>query len=145
MSAEIASANYAGEGMKRVYENDAWTVGVKNYKVANSIEGFTELERHNKTDELFVLLGGRCVLLAMIEDGGMRSFRSTPMQPATVYTIPRGLWHTTITWPDTKLALIENADTGMANSDVLTLEQRDLNAARESIRAALSSLNTTKE
>ena len=50
--------NYAfeGEGMQRVFENEKWTVGIKNWKPANDITGIDCLERHNKTDELFVLV-----------------------------------------------------------------------------------------
>ena len=48
--------NYAfeGEGMQRVFENEKWTVGIKNWKPANDSTGIDCLERHNKTDELFV-------------------------------------------------------------------------------------------
>ena len=54
--------NYAfeGEGMQRVFENEKWTVGIKNWKPANDITGIDCLERHNKTDELFVLVEGSC-------------------------------------------------------------------------------------
>lgn len=33
--------NYAfeGEGMQRVFENEKWTVGIKNWKPANDITG----------------------------------------------------------------------------------------------------------
>lgn len=138
VSEAIQSADFDGAGMKRVYENNEWTVGIKNYKAANSLEGFKELERHNKTDELFVLLSGRCVLLEMYEESGRMHFHATPMRPAKVYTIPSGLWHTTITETDTKLVLIEDADTGMANSDTVLLEGTDLRGAREAVEAALS-------
>ena len=35
--------NYAfeGEGMQRVFENEKWTVGIKNWKPANDITGST--------------------------------------------------------------------------------------------------------
>lgn len=140
MLGEIRFADFDGPGMKRVYENNEWTVGIKNYKPANSLEGFDELERHTMSDELFVLLSGRCVLLEMNEEGGRRHFHGISMRPAKVYTIPRGAWHTTITETDTKLILIENADTGMANSDIMTLEASDLASAREAIGTALSSI-----
>ena len=32
---KIQSFEYTGEGMRRVYENGQWTVGIKNYKPAN--------------------------------------------------------------------------------------------------------------
>ena len=47
---KIQSFEYTGEGMRRVYENGQWTVGIKNYKPANDKSLFNELERHNETD-----------------------------------------------------------------------------------------------
>ena len=44
---KIQSFEYTGEGMRRVYENGQWTVGIKNYKPANDKSLFNELERHN--------------------------------------------------------------------------------------------------
>ena len=50
---EILNYSFDGEGMQRVFENEKWTVGIKNWKPANDITGINNLERHNKTDELF--------------------------------------------------------------------------------------------
>jgi len=52
----IASFEFSGEGMTRVYENAKWTVGIKNYKPANDIANADCIERHNQTDSsLFCL------------------------------------------------------------------------------------------
>lgn len=60
---EILNYSFDGEGMQRVFENEKWTVGIKNWKPANDITGINNLERHNKTDELFVLVAGSCTLI----------------------------------------------------------------------------------
>ena len=59
----IEKSEYSGEGLVRVYENETWMVGIKNWKPANDIANIDCLERHNETDELFVLLAGSCTLL----------------------------------------------------------------------------------
>ena len=133
MSGSIASAVFDGAAMKRVYENDAWTVGIKNYRPIDSIEGFWELGRHNKTDELFVLLAGACVLVTMEERGGKREYSCADMQPGAVYTIPRGVWHITITEKGAKLLIVEASSTGPANSDVMTLGETDRAALRRAV------------
>ena len=46
---EILNYSFDGEGMQRVFENEKWTVGIKNWKPANDITGINNLERHNKT------------------------------------------------------------------------------------------------
>ena len=118
---KIQSLEMNGEGMQRVYENEKWTVGIKNWKPANDITGLDCLERHNKTDELFVLLSGRCTLISAEETDGELKMEALEMEPFKVYNIPQSLWHNTVTQKDTKMILIEDVSTGMENSDILDL------------------------
>ena len=114
---KILEYAYEGEGMTRVFENEKWMVGVKNWKPMNDIANINCLERHNETDELFILLQGRCTLLYANETESGLEISAVPMKPLKVYNIPRCLWHNTVTERDTKLALIEDSSTGPANSD----------------------------
>ncbi|NLJ45571.1 MAG: cupin [Treponema sp.] len=134
----IESFGHDGEGLSRVYENDRWMVAVKNWKPANDIEGIDCLERHNETDELFILLAGRCVLLSGVRNpGGGTEIEAVSMEPGRLYKIPRGLWHNTVTRKDTKLLLVEAPETSMANSEVLPLDEAEKAAARELARKSL--------
>lgn len=135
----ISYLQHNGEGMARVYENAAWMVGLKNYKPANDAKLFTEIERHRQTDELFLLLEGSCVLLSAFEEGGVLRFEARAMERGVLAVIPSGLWHTTITRPGTRLALIEAPGTGAANSDVRLLSGTDLAAARAAVIAPTAS------
>lgn len=117
---------YAGEGLKRGYENKEWTVGLKNYKKANDIEFINNLERHNKTDELFVLVEWKCTIVTAEEKGEDLFFKAETMASNTIYTIPKTLWHNTITDREAKLILIENSDTSMENSDIMELDNEQL-------------------
>ncbi len=117
---------YDGEGMKRVFENEKWTVGIKNWKPANDITGIDCLERHNKTDELFVLVAGSCTLIYANETSDGYQFEAVKMEPHKVYNIPATLWHNTVTRKDTKMILIEDSNTSMENSDILTLTKEQI-------------------
>ena len=119
----IEVKEFSGEGMSRIYENQKWTVGIKNWKPANDISGIDCLERHNETDELFVLLGGRCTLIYANEKGQNLEIEALKMEPFKVYNIPATLWHNTVTRKDTKMVLIEDSSTGSHNSDVLSLKE----------------------
>ncbi|MDR1251802.1 MAG: hypothetical protein LBK62_06500 [Treponema sp.] len=119
---KIEVKDFSGEGMSRVYENGKWMVGIKNWKPANDITGIDCLERHNETDELFVLLAGRCTLVYANEKGGDLEIAAVEMEPFKVYNIPASLWHNTVTQRDTKMALIEDSSTGANNSDMLALK-----------------------
>ena len=109
-------------------------VGVKNWKPENDIAGLTCLERHNQTDELFVLLEGECTLVYANEDAGKLSFQALPMEKGKVYNVVRSLWHNTVTKPGVKLLLVEDPRTGMDNSDIRDLTEAELNTLRDMVR-----------
>lgn len=123
---EIKNYDFVGEGMHRVYENEKWCIGLKNWKPANDITGISNLERHNTTDEMFVLLNGECTLIQgdTLEEGKM-FFKAYPMEKGKLYVIPKSVWHNTITQKDTKLVLIEDSNCSGENSDVreLTMDE----------------------
>lgn len=119
----IINYEFSGEGMQRVFENEKWTVGIKNWKPANDVTGIDCLERHNQTDELFVLVQGACTLVYANEADGKLEFGSVKMELNKVYNIPATLWHNTITQKDTKMILIEDSNTSMDNSDILNLNE----------------------
>lgn len=128
---EIKKFEYEGEGLTRVFENEKWMVGIKNWKPANDIANTNCLERHNKTDELFVLLAGECVLLYANEVNGTLEIGAVKMEPMKVYDIPPTLWHNTVTRKDTKMILVEDSATGAANSDVLDLTPGQIARVKE--------------
>lgn len=131
---KIQSFEMNGEGMQRVYENEKWTVGIKNWKPANDITGLDCLERHNKTDELFVLLSGRCTLISAEETDGELKMEALEMEPFKVYNIPQSLWHNTVTQKDTKMILIEDVSTGMENSDILDLTPAQMETLKSLVK-----------
>lgn len=131
---KIEVSGFSGEGMHRVYENQKWTVGIKNYKPANDILGIDMLERHNATDELFVLLAGSCTLISAEETAGGLKFEKLEMEPGKVYSIPRSLWHNTVTTKGTKMVLIEDSATGESNSDFYRLSGQEIGEIRALVR-----------
>jgi len=131
---KIECFEYHGEGMGNVYANERWMVGLKNWKPANDITGIDCLERHNLTDELFVLLSGECTLIYANETPNGLEIDAVKMEPYKVYNIPATLWHNTVTRKDTKLVLFEDSSTSMENSDVLPLDEEQIARIRELVR-----------
>ena len=131
---EILKYAFEGEGLTRVFENEKWMVGIKNWKPMNDIANINNLERHNETDELFILLNGQCTLLYANETADGLDIQAVRMEPLKVYNIPRTLWHNTVTQRDTKLALIEDSSTGSANSDNLDLTEAQIARVHELVK-----------
>jgi ureidoglycolate hydrolase len=117
----IQESGYDGEGLKLLYDQGDWVIGIKNYKVANDISTLEVLEKHNLTDESFVLLEGDCSLVAKIED----SIEVKKMKKNHLYTIDKGIWHTTIMVKGTKMILIEKSNTSMENSELYRLTTQE--------------------
>ena len=127
---KIQEFTYEGKGLVRVFENEKWMVGIKNWKPENDISGLTCLERHNITDELFILLAGRCTLLYANETDSGLVIEKVEMEPMKVYNIPTGLWHNTVTEPGVKLILVEDSTCSGQNSDILNLTDAQLQTVR---------------
>ena len=79
---------------------------------------FTYLERHNETDELFVLLEGECTLY--VADGvgdALGQISTVVMEKRKMYNIKKGVWHNLAGNEQMVLLIVENADTSKGNSD----------------------------
>lgn len=127
---KIQELSYEGEALSWVHTTKNWGVGIKNYKPANDIANLSNLERHNGTDELFILLDGYCCLLYANEVDGALKIEKLPMEQGRVYAIPAGLLHNTITRPGVKLALIEDCHSAQTNSDVIQLTEEQIAQAK---------------
>ena len=100
---------FEGCHYKRGIEYGEWCVAFLNHG-----ERFADpkyVERHNNTDEVFVLLAGEATLL--IGEARQR----VKMEQGKFYNVRKGTWHQIITTPGARCLIVENADTGLANSD----------------------------
>ena len=127
---EILNYSFDGEGMQRVFENEKWTVGIKNWKPANDITGINNLERHNKTDELFVLVAGSCTLIYANEVEGGLDIAAGELEPSRVDKSPATLWRLTVRCTAARLCLLEDSNTSMDNSDILDLKEDQIAAIK---------------
>ncbi|HAI86728.1 MAG TPA: hypothetical protein DCL63_07050 [Firmicutes bacterium] len=96
----------------------------------NSGDAIRQMERHNETDEVFVLLQGESILFAGDGQGGcgVGAIDCARMDSLRVYNVRKGVWHACALGPDAIVLVIENSDTGAGNSDhaQLTPDQRKL-------------------
>ena len=106
-----------GDGYIRMAEYDAWVVALCNPAERFTEEGRTYLERHNETDEVFVLLEGSAYLTIGLE------MTRVDLEPNKIYNVKKGVWHSHIMSPDAKVLIVENSNTSAANSDKLPLSE----------------------
>ncbi len=98
-----------------------WRVAVLRYIDGLNPENISAMECHNETDEVFVLLNGRCILFIGDGDGELEMIHPVDMLPQKVYNVKRGVYHTHTLSRDAIVLIVENRNTGPNNSDCLSL------------------------
>lgn len=105
-----------GEDYIRLVNNAKWTLATLNWAPRFEEKNITDVERHNLTDETFVLLQGKATLLI-----GEKAER-VEMEPLKYYNIRAGIWHNIFVSRDARVLVAENANTSKDNSDYLCLK-----------------------
>lgn len=97
-------------------QHDKWSVGMLAY--GEKFSRFSMLERHNCTDEVFVLVKGQATLYVADENIKVTAHE---MEQGAVYNVKKGEWHHIVVSRDALVMVVENSDTTRENSDYLTL------------------------
>jgi hypothetical protein len=118
-------------GYKPLVDYAGWRVAVLNYSHDLRPENITALQRHNETDEVFVLLRGRCILFLGEGDAVVGTIHGQEMMPHTLYNVKQKVWHSHTLSDDAMVLVVENRDTTFDNSPFcpLTSDQQDFIAA----------------
>ena len=113
-----------GPSYKPLVDFEAWRVAILNASDDLLPENLTRMQRHNQTDEVFVLLAGRCILF--VGDGveTVTRLHAVELAPGQVYNVRRAVWHTHTLSADAKVLVVENRDTTYDNSPFTALDQR---------------------
>lgn len=111
MKIDVIDATHEGYLTKHIYES--WRVGL--ITPAERFEKITYLERHNLTDEIFILLTGRAVLIGKDDDG----LHMIELESGKLYCVPKAYWHNVRVYQNTVVAVVENVDTSKENTDYL--------------------------
>jgi ureidoglycolate hydrolase len=82
-----------------------------------------EMERHLGTDEVFVLVKGRGVLILGGNEARVEGLMDVEMETGTVYNIRMNTWHGILMSPDASVVIVENDDTCDANSEKCALDE----------------------
>jgi hypothetical protein len=114
--------DYTGEGYRPLIDYGAWRVAILRYIDELLPQNIGKLQRHDETDEVFVLLGGRCLLFIAEGTDRVGEIHAQDMQPLKLYNIKRGAWHTHTLDDHATVLIIENRDTDPGNSPEIELE-----------------------
>ena len=108
---------YDGLNYQTAMKFGSWRVAYLNHD-DEFVEGnLKKIERHNESDEVFILLTGKATLIIGEE------LNRVEMEPYKLYNVPKGVWHHIYTSEGTRVLIVENEDTGSENSEYLFIEK----------------------
>ena len=114
--------NHTDQGYRPVIDFSTWRVAVLNYGEDLKPTNIASMQRHDETDEVFVLLKGRCLLY--IGDGleSVTEIFAENMHPHQVYNVKKGVWHNHTLSEDAMVLIVENRNTTYDNSPFCPLQ-----------------------
>jgi mannose-6-phosphate isomerase-like protein (cupin superfamily) len=107
---------HTAHGYKPLVDFEHWRVAVLNFSPDLLPENLTRMQRHNETDEVFVLLAGRCILFVGEGQDAVTQIHAEDLQPGRVYNVKQAVWHTHTLSRDARVLVVENRDTTYDNS-----------------------------
>ncbi len=104
-----------------VFSHD-WQVASLNWEPTFELEKLGEVERHNHTDEVFILTKGKAVLFTIDAQG----LQVEEMIPGAVYNVRQGVWHNLTSTRDASWIIVENRDTHLHDCEFRLLDAEEL-------------------
>ncbi len=108
--------SHEGQGYKPLVDFANWRVAILNYDPELLPGRLTRMQRHNQTDEVFLLLHGRCILFVGEGTDSVVRIHAEDLRPHHLYNVRQAVWHTHTLSTDAKVLVVENRDTTYDNS-----------------------------
>lgn len=114
---------HEGDGYAPVVDYQSWRVAILNFSEQLLPGQLKEMQRHNETDEVFVLLRGRCILFVGDGEEKVTDLMGVDMESLKLYTVKRATWHTHTLDREAKVLIVENRLTTYDNSPFIRLSE----------------------
>ncbi len=112
---------YQGEGYKPLVDYGEWRVAILRFLDDLQPDRIASMERHTETDEVFVLLSGKGVLILGGNETRVDEINPLVMEHEKIYNIERNTWHTVLLSREASVLIVENKDTNDHNSEYTNL------------------------
>ncbi len=133
----IDITSYKGEGYVPMIDFETWRVAILRYCEELELQNLMTMQKHNETDEVFVLLSGNCTLFSGGSKEEINEIDAVAMEPLKFYNVKKGIWHTHTLDKDASVLIVENRDTNDLNSPKAEMTQEQLQLLREAYDKAV--------
>ncbi|MCK6582442.1 MAG: hypothetical protein L6Q49_05010 [Anaerolineales bacterium] len=117
----IEVRDHTGPDYKPLIDFQTWRVALMNYTDDLTPDKINRMQKHTETDEVFVLMTGRCILFIGEGEDSVTRVHAVDMEPYKLYNVKRGVWHSHTFSKDARVLIVENWDTVDANSPFVGL------------------------
>jgi len=133
----IEKYHHEGEGYNPFLIREGWQVAQLNYMPGQGIDDIQKIDIHFETDEAFVLVAGKAVLIAAEKEGDNVSFEMISMKQGVVYNIPKDVWHNIAMLADAQVIIVEKDNTHLGDYDFYYLNEEQQEMLNRQIAFAL--------
>ena len=118
--------------------SDGWQVAQLNYMEEQHISNINKVDVHYQTDEVFVLLEGKAVLIAVVFEGDSPIFQIELMKKNETYNIPKNRWHNIAMEEGSKVLIVEKSNTHLGDYEFKYLSESILAEMKSKVEQILN-------
>ncbi|MBT8300179.1 MAG: hypothetical protein KJO63_02495 [Maribacter sp.] len=104
---------------------DGWQVAQLNYMPEQEIGNIEKLDIHHLTDEVFILLNGKAVLIGATINGDDVKFEVEVMKPNITYNVPVNTWHNIAMGMGSEVIIVEKSNTHEGDFEFFQLSEEN--------------------
>ena len=108
--------NSTHKGYAPIWDYGEWRIAMTNDTEEMHKENIKTISKHMETDEVFVLLEGNANIYVGDGDETIGNITKYSLEPGKAFNVRAGSWHTCETLPGAKIFIVENRNTGDANT-----------------------------
>jgi hypothetical protein len=110
-------------GYLPLIDYQSWRVALLNYTAEYLPGKINGMQKQTETDEVFVLLAGRCILFLGEGQESVGKIHAVNMELYKLYNVKKGVWHSHTFSKDARVLIVENRDTVVENSPFVALSE----------------------
>jgi len=126
------------EGYHPFLIREGWQVAQLNFSADNQLSNIDKIEVHHQTDEVFILLKGKSVLISGNIINGEPTFEAVVMEPHNTYNIPQNVWHNIAMEKESEVLIIEKSNTHLSDVDYMYLTESQIYNLRTEVEKILN-------
>ena len=131
---------FEGQGFQPLVSFGSWRVAALRYMDEIAPDRIDSMERHIATDEVFVLVAGKGMLILGGNETQVTDPRTMEMKIGDIYNVKKNTWHTIVLSQNAKVILVENENTGKDNSHYHQLNHEQQESLQRRAREFLDNI-----